>query len=343
MVYGTASANYVFSVDSQANSLIPYVQGPNFAQFDQNLPDGSLLGIAGNQLTGIDSLVKSDLQGNVAPFYQFPAGEALENAVYATDGNYYGASWQEYINGSYNTNGYIYQVTPAGTANELYVLPHGTFNNIGAAPIVQGADGNLYGLTPAGGAAGYGSVYQLTLGGQFTTIYSFAKGPGAYPQSIIQASDGNLYVASQGVAGYSQISRVSTSGQYTLMHSMAGSNGACPCTIVQGSDGTIYGTTQFGGNGGGTVFALNAGLPPPIPNALNISPASGPVGTKVQIWGYNMLKAKVSFNGTAATKVTNSGPNYVFAVVSKGATTGQITVTTPGGGSTTQASFTVTK
>jgi hypothetical protein len=49
----------------------------------------------------------------------------------------------------------------------------------------------------------------------------------------------------------------------------------------------------------------------------------------------------VQFNGTHATSVSNSGSNYVWATVPAGATTGPITVTTPGGLSTTPASFIV--
>jgi hypothetical protein len=49
----------------------------------------------------------------------------------------------------------------------------------------------------------------------------------------------------------------------------------------------------------------------------------------------------VQFNGTPATAVANSGSNYVWAIVPAGATTGPITITTPGGTVTTTASFTV--
>jgi hypothetical protein len=48
----------------------------------------------------------------------------------------------------------------------------------------------------------------------------------------------------------------------------------------------------------------------------------------------------VTFNGVAAASASNSGANYVGAIVPSGATTGPITVTTPGGTSTA-ASFTV--
>jgi hypothetical protein len=65
------------------------------------------------------------------------------------------------------------------------------------------------------------------------------------------------------------------------------------------------------------------------------------VGTKIRIWGYNLLSASVQFNGVASTAVTNSGPNYVYATVPEGATTGPITITTPGGTVATKANFTV--
>jgi hypothetical protein len=61
----------------------------------------------------------------------------------------------------------------------------------------------------------------------------------------------------------------------------------------------------------------------------------------VRIWGANLLSATVQFNGVPAVAVSSSGPNYVWATVPAGATTGPISVTTPGGSNTTQASFTV--
>jgi hypothetical protein len=139
-----------------------------------------------------------------------------------------------------------------------------------------------------------------------------------------------------------EIYRLTLTGQYTSLHTMNGPDGQCGCTLIQGGDGVIYGTSDGGGsNGAGTVWALNAGLPKPAPQALSFQPTSGPPGTKVQIWGYNLLAASAQFNGVAASAAHSSGPNYVIATVSKGATSGPITITTPGGTSTTAASFTV--
>jgi uncharacterized repeat protein (TIGR03803 family) len=334
----------LFSVSAKPNSATSYSQQSITAVLTQNLPDGALLGTGGGQSSGLFYLVKSDLNGDLTPIYQFPSGEVLpNNAIYATDGNYYGAAWIEHSGGTTGTSGYIYRVTPSGALTKLYTLPSGTFttNASNFVPILQGSDGNLYGATTAGGANGYGSVYRLTLDGQYTTLYSFAKGPSSYPQSLIQASDGNLFAATLGYSYTGQISRVTTSGQYTPLHQMTGSSGQCECLIIQGSDGIIYGTAIQGGGAGGTVFALDAGLPKPAPKALSFSPAEAAAGTRVRIWGYNMLRAAVEFNGVPAAAVSNSGPNYVWATVPAGATTGPITVTTPGGTSTTQASFTV--
>ena len=109
-----------------------------------------------------------------------------------------------------------------------------------------------------------------------------------------------------------------------------------------GSDGIIYGTAQgAGGTGAGAVFALDVGMPKPRPWAKEFGPQSGRAGTRVRIWGSNLLSATVQFNGVAAVAVSNSGPNYVWATVPTGATTGPVTVTTPGGTNTTNVNFTV--
>lgn len=58
------------------------------------------------------------------------------------------------------------------------------------------------------------------------------------------------------------------------------------------------------------------------------------------LWGYNLFGASVEFNGVPAAKAVSSGPS-IRATVPEGATSGPITVTTPGGTSTTRASFTI--
>jgi hypothetical protein len=187
----------------------------------------------------------------------------------------------------------------------------------------------------------------LTLSGQYRLLYTFPKDNNSQPIALIEGSDGNLYGATLGngfAGGYSQLFRVAKSGQYTLLYAMKNltADGGCSCSLVQGSDGIIYGSASGGGlTGAGLYFALDTGLPKPAPRAQHFHPQSGAVGSQVRIWGYNLLSAAVQFNGVPATTVSNSGSNYVWATVPTGATTGPITVTTPGGTVTTHTSFTV--
>jgi uncharacterized protein (TIGR03437 family) len=78
------------------------------------------------------------------------------------------------------------------------------------------------------------------------------------------------------------------------------------------------------------------------PTITSFSPMSGPVGSTVTISGTNFTGAtSVKFNGVTATFIVNSNTK-ITAAVPTGATTGTITVTTPGGTATSTSSFTVT-
>jgi hypothetical protein len=78
------------------------------------------------------------------------------------------------------------------------------------------------------------------------------------------------------------------------------------------------------------------------PTITSFSPTSGPVGTTVTINGTNFTGAtSVKFNGVTATFIVNSATK-ITATVPTGATTGRITVTTPGGTATSTSDFTVT-
>ena len=333
--------SYIFSVTSTPGRQVHRAQ--DYAGFlAQNLPDGTLVGIGGSTQTFQTYLIKADLGGVVTPIYQFPPSDRLPpNVLYGRDGNYYGVYYLS------DGSGYAYQLNPSGSLTTLFNFPSGSFvGNPGIIPILQGTDGSLYGTTPNGGTNGTGTIYKLTLAGQYTLLYTFPKNKTSYPTELIEGSDGNLYGATLGLiadGGSSLLFRITTSGQYTpLIEMNFGAQGGCPCRLTQGSDGNIYGTALSGGStGGGVVFALEAGLPKPAPHPLQFQPQSGPVGTKVRIWGADLLSASVAFNGVPTTIVSNSGPNYVFATVPPGATTGPIAVTTPGGTSSAPGSFTV--
>jgi uncharacterized repeat protein (TIGR03803 family) len=141
-------------------------------------------------------------------------------------------------------------------------------------------NGNLYGTTSIGGGmgcggSGCGTVFELTLNGQETVLYSFQGGSdGANPQAgLIFDSAGNLYGTTSigggtgcGGSGCGTVFKVGPNGQETVLYSFqGGSDGANPLAgLVFDGAGNLFGTASEGGIAGpcsnpgcGTVFELS--------------------------------------------------------------------------------------
>ncbi len=126
---------------------------------------------------------------------------------------------------------------------------------------MRGSDSNFYGTTQYGGGNGggngYGTVFRISPGGNYTSLYSFGRIPndGEYPvNGLVQGNDGNFYGTTEygGANGEGTVFRISPGGNYTNLYSFAGppKDGAGPFAgLVLGSDGNLYGTTEGGGNG----------------------------------------------------------------------------------------------
>src|SRR5437667_98828 len=91
------------------------------------------------------------------------------------------------------------------------------------SPLVQGFDGNLYGVTFYGGATDGGTVFKITTGGQLTTLHSFAGQPteGAGPVGgLVQGTDGNFYGATNsggGVRNPGTVFKITPGGTFTTL------------------------------------------------------------------------------------------------------------------------------
>jgi uncharacterized repeat protein (TIGR03803 family) len=213
--------------------------------------------------------------GNITNLYFFGSSpndgdDAQGGLVQGSDGNFYGTT----LYGGTNDDGTIFRISSDGTFTNLYffVGPPNDGANPQAA-LVQGSDGNFYGMTSSGGTNDNGTIFRISSGGNYTNLYSFVAGPnGALPQSgLVQGSDGNLYgtTAYGGTYGGGTIFRISPSGNYTNLYSFVGyptTDGGQPWGgLVQGSDGNLYGTTYYGGTGTnctygcGTVFRIKPG------------------------------------------------------------------------------------
>jgi uncharacterized repeat protein (TIGR03803 family) len=139
---------------------------------------------------------------------------------------------------------------------------------------MQAKDGNLYGVTFSGGSNGYGTIFQLTPGGLFKTLYSFDGGTnGANPRGgLVQGIDGDFYgtTFADGNSGGGTIFKITPAGNLVYLRTSLGvSNGSFVqggansyAALVQGPDGDFYGTTE--GNTGlhlgglsGTAFKVS--------------------------------------------------------------------------------------
>lgn len=132
--------------------------------------------------------------------------------------------------------------------------------------------GNLYNTCTAGGANGFGNVYELssTSGNwQLKTLYSFKDQPdGALPYGgLIFDSAGNLYgttyyAGANDVGAVYELSPANGSWKETVLYSFkGGADGDSPIsTLVADSSGNLYGTTSDGGASAcdcGTIFKMS--------------------------------------------------------------------------------------
>jgi uncharacterized repeat protein (TIGR03803 family) len=184
------------------------------------------------------------------------------------DGNFYGTT--QY--GGANGDGTVFQITPAGVLTTLVDFTGNAGNSLGQGPqatLLKGSNGDFYGTTWMGGVDGFGTVFQVTVSGSLTVLYSFtAQYDGNNPiASLAQGSDGNFYGTTFAGGGNSSIGtvfRITPAGALTTLvrfsENTASYNGGYPSAgLIQGSDGNFYGTTQAGGASNlGTVFRMTA-------------------------------------------------------------------------------------
>jgi len=179
------------------------------------------------------------------------------------DGNFYGATF----GGGDGNGGTIFKISPQGALTTLVsfcAFYYPFCNGRDALSLVQGTDGNFYGMT----LAAPGTVFKVTPDGALTTIYSFcakiACADGSTPRGALNlGSDGNFYGTTQygGTSNQGTVFKITPSGVLTTLHSFHGWDGRYPIGgVSQAPNGAFYGTTTSGGSGGeGTIYRLSVG------------------------------------------------------------------------------------
>jgi len=241
-------------------------------------------------------------EGVTSILYSF--GAAVNGPVYpsggvvqGTDGNFYGAT----TSGGPNNTGTVFKLTPEGVETTLYTFGPAGANGGGPdgngplGPLVQGSDGNFYGVTLFGGEGNCpngqitiacGTVFKVTPEGVETILHSFSGPDGEGPETgLIQGSDGNFYgTTSGGSNNFGTVFEITPDGFVTILYAFpmnaSQSIGGTPGGLTQGSDGNFYGTTAVGGeNEGGTVFQLTPGGSLYTLYSFPSSPSSTPNGS----------------------------------------------------------------
>lgn len=111
--------------------------------------------------------------------------------------------------------GTLFKITPCGKLTTLYDFCSKTDCTDGdrpLSPLIQARNGDLYGSAPYGGENGGGTVFQLTVEDEFTTLHNFAYTDGSEPVSaLLQAADGSLYgtTLTGGSSGWGTVLRIS--------------------------------------------------------------------------------------------------------------------------------------
>ncbi len=339
---GTLTVLHNFSGTTDGASPTAPVQGT----------DGNYYGAASNGVQYYGTIYKMTPAGVVTPLYEFTSSpddyyRYPQGLIQGTDGNFYGTT-----NGAY---GMVFKITPQGKLTKLHEFAG--YPTEGQAPVgslIQAGDGDFYGETAKGGTGDFGTVYKMTPAGAVTILHNFDETSGGRLPSggLVQGTDGNFYGVTYSSGedhGFGLIFQITSDGTYnTIYEGFSYPNGTSPAdALLQHTNGTFYsdtlgngtGTACFSGSGCGVLYSLSMGFGPFV--SFVPSQSSGKVGKSVGILGQGFTgTSAVSFNESPATfKVI--ADTYLTATVPTDATTGSVTVTTPGGTLTSNKVFRV--
>jgi uncharacterized repeat protein (TIGR03803 family) len=277
--YGGASNNGVifqFNLGTQAFTLLYSFEGgpadgANPLNSLTQASDGNFYGMTlQGGASGIGTFfVYNPTTQAVTVLHSFAGGTSdgkwpYGNFLQANDGNLYGMT----LSGGADNQGTVFEYSLTAQAfTLLHSFAGGSSDGLQpVGSLMQASDGNLYGMTSAGGANNLGTIFEYGLATQTVTVlHSLAQSDGAYPWgNLIQANDGNFYGLTQqgGASNDGTIFEYDpTTHAFLVLHSFAGgpSDGQdCIGSLIQANDGNFYGMTLEGGanSSAGTMFEL---------------------------------------------------------------------------------------
>ena len=262
------SVLHSFSGPEGETPAAPLVQGA----------DGFFYGVAahGGDFTaspdGRGTAFRMDASGNVTTLHVFggPEGDVPNSLIQGRDGFFYGTATyggSGPLDSLFRGFGAIFRMDSAGNVTVLKAFPGGT-GGAYPGPIMQGADGALYGTASfdlVTWSQFSGLVYRLDPAtGDFRVLHSFVPTEGQGPTGrLFQGADGFFYGTTNqgGTWNMGVVYKVDTLGHFVLLHSFSpffpGEGSEPKGGVIQASDGFFYGTTEQGGYGG-EIFRMDA-------------------------------------------------------------------------------------
>ena len=195
--------------------------------------------------------------------------------------------------------------------------------------LIAATDGNLYGLTRAGGANGQGAFFRLTSpDGAPETLFSFSINVGYYPTgSLVETPDGDLNGTTTigALNGAGELFRINKDGtNYRSLYPFFDppANGTVD-QLITSSTGKLFGATAIGelNQGYGELYTTNisGGNPHPIYD-FDFTTGSTPVAITLAGAGANP-ELDVTIDGVAATTPGKKDFGTISVLTSSAATT----------------------
>ena len=300
-------------------------------------PDGTAVTVTGTYLTGATAVafngvnqpafnVDSDTQISTT----VPIGATSGPISVTTPGG--GATSA----GSFTVEADITGLSPGSGAECTSVSVSGSgfagasavaFNGTPAPLLSSSTDAQIQTAVPVGATSGPISV--TTSSGTASSSESFTVVNPATPSASISPSSGaagtQVVITGTGFTGATAVSFNCTNQPSFTVNSDTQITSTVPSGMTSGG---ILITTPVGIVESSTPFAITPGI-------SEFGPASGPVGTEIAVYGSGLNDAvSVNIGGASAT-ITEDTNTELRAIVDAGATTGDVTVTTPGGTATT--------
>ncbi len=215
--------------------------------------------------------------------YTCPDGADPDSLIQASDGNFYGTTFdsrETSYGRATGLGGSVFKLTSAGKFTLLYTFQpdsQGHYPN-GEAPasLVEGPDGFLYGVASTGGqfsglaVSQPGNVFKISKAGTgFQIVHTFCSladcADGAFPAGITLATDGNFYGTTDAGGsfqgqdcqsfGCGTAFRLELNGTFTVLHTLNGTTeGSLLGRLIQASDGNLYGTSSCQCGAGAPIF-----------------------------------------------------------------------------------------